>query len=114
MNEKAGLREQLLEQSWDATEGLDIFGEGDADHLATAWVDAVIGYLRRDPRWAPIPRAELELVLGDARRQLEQALAAKLSGYAPADELLERAADTALELLAERTRALADEFEPAD
>jgi hypothetical protein len=114
MNRKAGLREQLLERFWDAAEGLDIFDEGAAGELAVEWVDTVIATLRRDPRWAVIPRSELELVLGDARRQLEQDLAARLEGHAPADQLLARAADAAQELLAERARALADEFEPAE
>jgi hypothetical protein len=114
MTKKADLREQLLERFWDAADELGVFSNGDAGNLAVEWVDTVIAGLRRDPRWAAIPRAELELVLGDARRQLEQDLAAELEGYAPADELLERAADAAQELLAERARALADEFEPAD
>jgi hypothetical protein len=108
------LRQQLLDRLWDATEGLDILDEGDAGQLSIEWIDTVIAGLRRDPRWAAVSRSELELTLGDVRRQLEQELRDRLDGYAPAAELLDRAADAALELLAERARALANEAEPAD
>jgi hypothetical protein len=77
----------------------DGFQEDDAARLAWHVIDSVISSLRHDPRWATVPRSELELLLGDTRRRVEEDLMWQLKGYGPVDEILEPAVALADELM---------------
>lgn len=46
----------------------------DTVKLSREFVDDVVTTLRRDVRWRDVPRFELELLLGDVERELEEVL----------------------------------------
>jgi hypothetical protein len=56
---------QSLYDAWVIFDGLHV---DVAYEIADCTIDSVIDALRRDPRFAAIPIAELELMLADARR----------------------------------------------
>jgi hypothetical protein len=84
-----------------ATAWLPWFDKGDAAAIAQQLIDDVVAALRRDPRWASIPRAALELLLADVRCRLEDQLHAELHDWLPGDKALERVARAAAEMASE-------------
>jgi hypothetical protein len=88
-----------------ATGWLDCFTEDDAGRVAQELIDRVVKTLRCDRRWVAVSRLELELLLGDVRQQIAEALIKRLEGYGPTDELLNVAAEAAAEIMMKsRTR----------
>jgi hypothetical protein len=87
--EKALRRVRFLEALNDA--GVDVFHEDNASEFVASLIDGVIAKLRRDRRWARIPRAQIEKLLDDVQCQFEEDLAEDLAGCAQLDDVLKHA-----------------------
>jgi hypothetical protein len=71
--------------------GASVYHEDNASEFVASLIDSIVAKLRRDRRWARIPRAELEKLLDDVRCRFEEDLAEDLTGCAPLDGVLKHA-----------------------
>lgn len=71
----------------DAAMFIEPFDLADAYEFAQEFTDKTINTLRRDPRWAAIRHAELDLMFADLRKRFAQDMFAALGGFASFREL---------------------------
>jgi hypothetical protein len=89
VNTEALRRARFLDTLNDAD--VQVFHEDNASAFVASLIDSVIAKLRRDKRWARIPRAEIARLLDDVQRQFEEDLAEDLAGCAQLGDALEHA-----------------------
>jgi hypothetical protein len=100
-------RERILSRLYDATTWIECFSEADGACIAQEIIDDIVKALRRDPRWAVIPRLELEALLGDARHHIGDKLFEQVGGHSPYRDTLRAIAD---DLASAQTRHAFNQF----
>ena len=106
------LRDKIVDLLADKTMWIDSFDQGEAAANADDIISDVIATLRRDPRMPALTRQDWELLLADQRQRIESDLTSYV-GWAPADDVIEAAADVVIEIVAAGKKARRKHPEPS-